>query len=39
MGLGYDLAEAEKLLEGADGETPEELISAALRRAAQGSRS
>jgi Holliday junction DNA helicase RuvA len=39
VGLGYELAEAEKLLEGADGETTEELISAALRRAGQGARS
>ena len=39
VGLGYELAEAEKLLEGADGETPEELISAALRRAGQGAQS
>jgi Holliday junction DNA helicase RuvA len=33
MHLGYSLAEAEKLLEGAAGETPEELIGAALRAA------
>jgi Holliday junction DNA helicase RuvA len=33
MHLGYTLAEAEKLLEGAAGETPEDLIGAALRRA------
>ena len=39
VGLGYELAEAEKLLDGADGKTPEELISAALRRAGQGARS
>ncbi len=31
--LGYTLTEAEKLLDGAEGETPEELIGAALRRA------
>jgi holliday junction DNA helicase RuvA len=35
VGLGYTLAEAEKLLETADGETPEELIGAALRAAGQ----
>ena len=33
MHLGYTLLEAEKLLEGAAGETPEELIGAALRSA------
>jgi Holliday junction DNA helicase RuvA len=33
VSLGYELAEAERLLDGAGGETPEELISAALRRA------
>lgn len=33
MNLGYTLAEAENLLEQAVGETPEELIGAALRRA------
>jgi len=33
MHLGYTLPEAEKLLEGATGETPEELIGAALRAA------
>jgi len=32
--LGYTLLDAERLLEAAEGETPEELISAALRRAA-----
>ena len=32
--LGYSLMEAERLLEGADGETPEDLIGAALRAAA-----
>ncbi len=31
MHLGYTLAEAEKLLEAADGETPEDLIASALR--------
>jgi Holliday junction DNA helicase RuvA len=31
--LGYTMAEAERLLEPAEGETPEELIGAALRRA------
>jgi len=36
VGLGYELAEAEKLLDGADGKTPEELIATALRRAGQG---
>ena len=39
VNLGYELAEAERLLEEADGSTPEELISAALRRAGQGARS
>jgi holliday junction DNA helicase RuvA len=39
VSLGYELAEAERLLEEADGATPEELISAALRRAGQGARS
>ena len=33
MHLGYTLIEAEKLLEGAAGETPEELIGTALRAA------
>ena len=33
VSLGYELAEAERLLDGAGGETPEDLISAALRRA------
>ena len=37
MHLGYTLAEAERLLEGAEGETAEDLIGAALRRAADGS--
>jgi Holliday junction DNA helicase RuvA len=36
--LGYGPAEAEQLLEGADGETPEELISQALRLARAGNR-
>jgi Holliday junction DNA helicase RuvA len=35
MHLGYTLTEAEKLLAGAEGDTPEEMISAALRGAAQ----
>jgi Holliday junction DNA helicase RuvA len=35
MHLGYTLAEAEKLLEGATGETPEDLIGSALRAAAK----
>jgi holliday junction DNA helicase RuvA len=34
VNLGYGLAEAEALLEGTDGDSPEELISLALRRAA-----
>jgi holliday junction DNA helicase RuvA len=38
MHLGYTLTEAERLLEGADGETAEELIGAALRQAADGTR-
>jgi Holliday junction DNA helicase RuvA len=33
MHLGYTLAEAEELLAGADGETPEDLIGSALRAA------
>jgi Holliday junction DNA helicase RuvA len=37
MHLGYTLTEAERLLEGAEGETAEDLIGAALRRAADGS--
>jgi holliday junction DNA helicase RuvA len=41
VGLGYTLMEAERLLDGAQGEEPEELISIALRRAgdATGSKS
>jgi holliday junction DNA helicase RuvA len=38
MHLGYTLTESEGLLEGADGSSAEELINAALRRAAQGAR-
>jgi Holliday junction DNA helicase RuvA len=38
MHLGYTLAEADKLLERAEGDSPEELISAALRRAGEGAR-
>ncbi len=34
VNLGYSLLEAERLLDGADGETPEDLIGAALRSAA-----
>lgn len=37
MHLGYTLTEAEKLLDGAKGDSAEELIGAALRRAADGS--
>jgi Holliday junction DNA helicase RuvA len=36
MHLGYTLTEAEGLLDGAEGSSAEELINAALRRAAQG---
>jgi Holliday junction DNA helicase RuvA len=35
VNLGYTVAEAEKLLEGADGESAEDLIGAALRRGAR----
>ncbi len=35
VSLGYNPLEAARLLEGADGETPEKLIASALRRAAQ----
>jgi holliday junction DNA helicase RuvA len=38
MHLGYTLTEAAGLLDGLQGETTEELINAALRRAADGSR-
>jgi Holliday junction DNA helicase RuvA len=38
MHLGYTLSEAERLLEGAEGESAEDLIAAALRRAAEGAR-
>ena len=34
LNLGYSPQEAERLLDGADGDTPEELIQAALRRGA-----
>ena len=37
VGLGYTLMEAERLLDGAEGDAPEELISIALRRAGDGS--
>lgn len=37
MHLGYTLTEAERLLDGAEGESAEDLIGAALRHAAQGS--
>jgi Holliday junction DNA helicase RuvA len=37
LGLGYSPAEAERLLDSAEGESAEELISSALRRAAEGS--
>jgi Holliday junction DNA helicase RuvA len=35
VNLGYTLMEAERLLEGADGDTPEDLIGAALKAAAR----
>ena len=35
VNLGYTLIEAERLLDGADGETPEDLIGAALKAAAR----
>jgi holliday junction DNA helicase RuvA len=37
MHLGYTLTEAERLLDGAEGQSAEELIGSALRRAADGS--
>lgn len=37
VNLGYTLVEAERLLDGADSDKPEELIGIALRRAAEGS--
>ena len=37
VNLGYSPAEAERLLEGAEGDRPEELIGAALRKAADAS--
>jgi holliday junction DNA helicase RuvA len=39
VNLGYAVAEADRLLGGAEGETAEDLIAAALRRAAEGVRS
>jgi holliday junction DNA helicase RuvA len=36
MHLGYTLTEADRLLEGAEGKSAEDLIAAALRRAAEG---
>jgi Holliday junction DNA helicase RuvA len=33
IGLGYSVQEADELLDGADGERPEELIASALRTA------
>jgi Holliday junction resolvasome RuvABC DNA-binding subunit len=36
VNLGYGAAEAEHLLDGATGESAEDLIAAALRRAAEG---
>jgi Holliday junction DNA helicase RuvA len=38
LGLGYSPAEAERLLDTAEGESAEEMIGSALRRAAEGSR-
>jgi holliday junction DNA helicase RuvA len=38
VNLGYGIAEADRLLDGVTGEAAEELISAALRRAAEGVR-
>jgi hypothetical protein len=38
MHLGYTLTEAEQLLDRAEGESAEDLIGAALRRAAEGAR-
>jgi Holliday junction DNA helicase RuvA len=38
MHLGYTLTEAEKLLDGAEGESAEDLIGAALRAAASGAK-
>lgn len=38
VNLGYGPAEAERLLDGAEGETAEDLVSAALRRAAEAVR-
>ncbi len=38
MHLGYTITEAESLLDGAEGSSAEELINAALRRAAEGTR-
>lgn len=37
VGLGYTLMEAERLLEGAEGESPEEMIGIALRKASEAS--
>lgn len=39
LGLGYTPAEAERLLDRAEGESAEELIGTALRQAAEGTRS
>jgi Holliday junction DNA helicase RuvA len=39
VNLGYGVIEADRLLDGLDGRTAEDLISAALRRAAEGVRS